>query len=210
MRKCILIIGCVFAVLPCKKVKAQYGKKNSVGLTTKIGIKRNMVRQYSTFGFFYNHYFGDKTSVNFEVQRLHCGALYCKDASDENLVEQMLTRNWSASLSFNYYLKPVLLSNLKPYIGVGAGRYYIQESKSTIKKDRENAEEDSIEHNMRGYYRRPGLFGAAGLQLRARSNTYFFIQSKCSLLFEDNGIFWQPSNFTDLISITTGFRYILH
>jgi len=37
------------------------------------------------------------------------------------------------SLALNYQMKP-LLENLRPFVCLGAGEYYIQGSKATIKK----------------------------------------------------------------------------
>jgi len=104
-----------------------------------------------------------------------------------------------------------LLDNLRPFVCLGVGEYYIQGSKAMIKQGKTDLRKEVWTTNMRDQFRRGGFFGALGLKFQANSRTALFIQTKCSVLFDRNDLMLgHPSKFTDLLNISTGFRFNLN
>lgn len=213
MRKDLLFFSLVCSMVACKSVQAQDGQRVSVGLLSGLALKKpanEFSKARQSFGMFLNYSVNENASFNFEVRRWACFGMECAEQSHSSgLFDKMLTKDWSGSISFNLRMDPIY-KNLRPYVGFGAGKYYIQNSKEAVKRAKEHPEEENIDYDMRRYLGRPGFFGAVGMQFQARSKTFLFIQSKCSILFERDVIIVQPSSFTDYMSVTAGIRYILN
>ncbi len=206
----LLLICCAGSTLPCKKAKAQEHEKVMFGLTTGFMSATSSTDPNTSMGLFLNYATSKKSFINLEVRKHNFFGLQFNSNSEElNSLNKFLLRDWSASLSFNYCLKPVR-QNLLPYISIGAGQYYVQDSKANIKRAKENPEEANIEFDMRKYLRNPGVFGAAGLQFRANQRASFFVQTRFSIIFDDNKLTTPSAKFTDLFNVTAGFRLNLN
>ena len=212
MKKCLLLlICCASSAVPCKKAKAQERDKFLFGVTSGVTSARPSIDP-GAMGFFFNYSTSQRSFINLEFRKQGgpFGLQLNSQGDALSSLNKFVLRDWSASLSFNYCLKPVR-QNLLPYISVGAGQYYVQDSKANIKRVRENPEEESLDYDMRKYLRNPGVFGAAGLQFQASPRTNLFIQTRCSIIFDDNQSLLVPSSkFTDLFNITVGFRFNLN
>ncbi|RMF60969.1 MAG: hypothetical protein D6743_14200, partial [Calditrichaeota bacterium] len=145
-----------------------------------------------------------------EYEKLKGTAFPREQAGSENYVDKMMQRNWSASVAINYHLKPIQ-ENLSPFVGLGIGQYYIYDSKDKVKSGGKHLGECNWDYELRRSLRRSGFFGAIGLQYVPSWRTVFFIQTKCSILF-NRGMFVPAgtSNFTDFINISTGLRFNLN
>ncbi|MFQ6113085.1 MAG: hypothetical protein ACE5NG_03230 [bacterium] len=210
MKKGAIVLILICLTLPCKRVVAGERDKLLIGLVGGIGVNKSNNTPNSSMGFFINYSMTKNATVRFELQQVsRFGGNFSHTSTRTNFFDKLLWREWSASVSFNCNLKPIY-RNVVPYISVGAGEYFIHDSKSNIKRVREHPEEENLDYDMREYFKRPGFFGALGLQLKASPRTIFFIQSRCSILFDQHHLMEQPSNFTDYISLTTGIRYSLN
>jgi hypothetical protein len=212
MKKCLLVfICCAGSTLPCEKVKAQEREKVVFGLTSGfMSATAATAPKRASLGLFLNYATSKRSFINVELKKRSPFGLDLNADEAFNSFNKFLLRDWSASLSFNYCLKPVS-DLLVPYFSVGVGQYYIQDSKGNIKRAKENPEEVNLDYDMRDYFRNPGVFGAAGLQLQAGQRTNFFLQTRCSIIFDDDRSMMIPSSkFTDLFNITAGFRLNLN
>lgn len=206
----LLLICCAGSTLPCKEAKAQERDKVMFGFTTGFMSATSSTDPNTSMGLFLNYATSKKSFINLEVRKHSLFGLELNSTSEDfRSLNKFLLRDWSASLSFNYCLKPVR-QNLLPYISIGAGQYYVQDSKANIKRAKENPEEANIEYDMRKYLRNPGVFGAAGLQLRANQRASFFVQTRFSIIFDDNQLTTPSAKFTDMFNVTAGFRFNLN
>lgn len=213
MKGFMLFFSLVWVFSGFNNLPAEQGKKNVAhqnrqtklqAVSPFIIFMENKPKQFINFSI------SKYQTVHFALNRQRLFYVdFKKDSEDNPEIEKWLLRDWSARLSFNRQLKPIY-KNLMPYIGIGAGNCYIQDSKLNIKRGKKYPEETFLDYEMRGYFKHPGVFGAAGLQFRPTSKAFFFIQSKCSILFDQNNFLMQPSTkFTDLINISTGFRFAI-
>ncbi len=211
MKKCLLVfICCAGSTLPCEKVKAQEREKVVFGLASGFMSATSATDPNASLGLFLNYATSNRSFINVELKKRSPFGLDFNSDDAFNSLNKFLLRDWSASLSFNYCLKPVS-HHLMPYVSIGAGQYYVQDSKGNIKRAKENPEEVNLDYDMRDYFRNPGLFGAAGLQFQAGARTNFFLQTRCSIIFDDDRSLIIPSTkFTDLFNITAGFRLTLN
>lgn len=211
MRKCVIILlCCAGSTAPCEKAKAQAREKLWFGVTSAF-TSASSASEPSSMGLFLNYSTSPKSFINLEFHKRSLSGLDLGSESNGlSSLNNFFLRDWSASVSFNYCLKPIS-HNLVPYFSVGAGQYYIQDSKANIKRAKENPEEVNLDYDMRDYFRNPGVFGAACLQFQASPRTNLFIQTRCSIIFDDDRSLTAPSSkFTDLFNVTVGFRLNLN
>lgn len=207
----MLILSLLCTTLPCKKVKAGGIDNIKFGLMGGIGIKKLELNQSpfnTSLGLFVNYAFSQNVSVELEYKRSSpFQDELVNESANLTLVDVLQKREWSSSVSANYNFKEIS-KNLTPFVGVGAGEYYIHDSKAKIKSCKQDPNEEHLDYDMRSYFKRPGFFGSAGLKFQPNSRTILFIQSKCSILFEKDKLFLgYTSNFTDLLNISTGVRF---
>jgi hypothetical protein len=212
-KKIVLLIVCCASV-SSKQLHPQEREKLSFGIISGVtfdGYSRPDRSSNATMGVFLNYAMSQRLAISFDLEKKSLFGFEVNRSSEQaSLLNKFLLRDWSASLAFNYYFKP-LSKKLLPYVGVGAGEYYILDSKAKIKRTREHPEEESLDYDMREHFKHPGFFGAAGLQFQPTRHTCFFIQSKCSVVFDQNENLMMPSSkFTDFFNITTGVRFILN
>jgi len=205
------VIGLFCAVFPCDKLRAQPAAgKLQVGLLNRISFHH--LNLNSTFpGMFLNVNISRK--VNFEVEYRNSTLVTGHDAltrTERSFFEKLQRRDWSASLAFNYHFKPSD-GRIAPYVGVGAGQYYIHDSKARIKKGKADPQQGDIEFDMRRYFKRPGFFGTVGFKLKATARTTLYLHGKCNVVFDKHrGPALLPCNYSDLFNISTGIRFSLN
>jgi hypothetical protein len=213
MKKClVLLICCAGSTLPCKKAQAQERDRLLFGVTSNFSRSSSSATPNTSMGLFLNYATSKKSFINLELRKHSFFGLELNSntGATDNSVNKFLLRDWSTTLSFNYCLRPVRAS-LLPYVSFGAGQYYVQGSRANIKRVKENPEESNIDYEMRKYFRNPGVFGAASLQLQAAPRTQIFIQTRYSIIFDDgNSAIVPSSKFTDSFNVTAGFRINLN
>ncbi|MCH6560134.1 hypothetical protein IH799_07255 [candidate division KSB1 bacterium] len=64
---------------------------------------------------------------------------------ESNFLDGGLRREWAISLALNYQMKP-LLDNLRPFVCLGVGEYYIQGSKAMIKQGKTDPQERGLDY----------------------------------------------------------------
>lgn len=80
-----------------------------------------------------------------------------------------------------------------------------------IKQDKANPADESLDYELREYLRKPGVFGTVGLHYQPTNEVTFFVESRCSVLFREEGMMLEPSpSFTDLIAVTAGLKFNLN
>lgn len=213
MKKSCLFFSIFCLALPCKKSKAGEPDKLKFGLTSGVVFQRAQSQfnpSWSPFGLFVNYSVSNHIDFQLELKKNNLLDSADKANPESTFLDFLQRRDWSSSLALNCSLKPIT-ENLYPFLGVGAGQYYIYNSKDEIKKAKQNPEEDNLDYDMREYFKRPGFFGLVGIKYQCSPRMVWFFQTKCSILFEENAILSpQTSNFTDLVNISTGFRLNLN
>lgn len=187
----------------------------NIGLFQSFALRRMPGSAFlprSPLGVFLNVNVSRKISLEMEYQR---NALSYQNGADEPITNEsffdtLYKRDWSASLAFNYHLQPIH-ERFMPFVGLGAGQYYIYDSKNRIREARGNPQQGDIDYDMRRYFKRPGFFGTFGVKFNANPRTTFFLNGKCSILFDDEHSFIAlPCNYSDFYNITTGIRYSIN
>jgi hypothetical protein len=210
MKKGMLILSVIGFALPWTEVSSGERDDLLIGIVSRVGVNESTGfnnPSNASMGFFIDYLMTKNTSLQLELQYFNTlGFNFGHKSTGTSFYDKLIRRDWSARLSFNCELEP-FYRNFIPYVSVGAGEYFIYGSKSNIKRVKEHPEEENLDYDMREYFKRPGFFGAVGFHLKANPKTSLFIQSKCSILFDKDNSFLQPSNFTDYFSLTTGIRY---
>jgi len=153
-----------------------------------------------------------RMTIGVEVEKPHLFSGSCNHSASRCLANALQSRDWSTKVSLNYHFAE-LGKTISSFVGVGAGNYYIQDSRTRIKESRKIPASENIDYDFRKYFKRPGVFASLGIKWQANSRTAFFLQTKSSILFEkDNGLFriGSTSNFTDLLNVSTGIRLNLN
>lgn len=213
MKKSCLIFSIICLVFPCKKSNAGESDKLKFGLLSGVAFQRAESKfnpAWPSVGLFVNYSVSQNIDFQLEVQRNNLWDGVEEEIQKSDFTDFLQQREWTSSVALNCNFKPVY-DKLYPFLGVGAGQYYIYDSKDEIKRAKENPDEENLDYDMREYFRRPGFFGLVGLKYRCNSRVVWFFQTKCSILFEDTEILSpQTSNFTDLINISTGLQLNLN
>ncbi len=166
-----------------------------------------------TYGGFVSYKIARKICLELQMDRHgpYKGAGVCFESGRPCIVESLQKRDWSTNFAVAYHLRDIG-AVLSPYIGLGVGDYYLQDSKMHISTARDNESERNIDFEMRRYFKRPGLFGTMGVRFRTVQRAVFFLQAKCSVLFERDNIFivGKTSSFSDWLNISTGIRLKLN
>jgi len=164
----------------------------------------------SSLGLFVNYNFSEKLYVQLEYEKKDFFLSELFDDESSGLLDNLFKSEWSTSVLLNYHFKSIS-KELSPFIGIGAGQYYIYDSKRIIKNDKETPGDESLDYDLREYLRKPGVFGTFGVHFRPMVRTTLFVEGRCSLLFNENDMLLQPSmNLTDLIAITAGLKFNLN
>lgn len=208
-----LIAGGLGIFLGCTSVGAQEGGRLLFGLTGTVGLRQPLQHNRSSFGtlgVFMDYAVTRRTALHLELHRGTCSKTGCLfGRSGEHPFKSSMAEDWSVSVMMNVHLAPIS-SRWKPYVGLGGGRYYLQDSRETIDEGRAHPEEARLEYDLRRYLRRRGLFGVAGMRFEASPRVDIFLQMRCGLLFEDPDDFIVPESITDHLNARVGFRYILN
>lgn len=202
-----MFFSLLIASLP---VKAGVGDKYNFGLFSEMAFGRatGFNSGIPTTGLFFNYTMSRKLDLQLEVDERNHFFDFMNDES--NIMDRGLRREWSMKVALNYRVKP-LWNYMAPYICMGAGNYYIQDSKAKIKRGKVDPRERGLDYDMRKHFRHAGFFGALGLTFRENSRIAFYIQGKCSILFGYRVlILTDPSEFSDLINISTGLKFNLN
>ena len=212
LKKSTLFFILVCTAFSFKYVKSAAGEdKFNFGISNNLTLGSFSPPSNRSMGLFLNYNMTRKLSLQIDVEgETFLPGILATQTSEANFLDGGIRREWAMSLALNYQMKP-LLENLRPFVCLGAGEYYIQGSKTTIKKGKTDPQERGLDYAMRDQFRRSGFFGALGLKFQANPRTALFIQTKCSVLFDKNDLMLgHPSKFTDLLSISTGLRFNLN
>lgn len=185
--------------------------KFNFGISNNVTLGRFAPASNRSLGLFFNYNMSSKLSLQINVESEDFFPdILANPTSASSFLDSGIRRDWAMSLALNYQMKPVV-SNLRPFICLGAGEYYIQSSKVKIKQGKREPRERGLDYDMRDHFRRSGFFGALGLKFQANTSATLFIQTKCSVLFDrDDLLFTHPSEFTDLLNISTGLKFNLN
>lgn len=219
MERSRLIAAVVLGLFCCAKGFAADKEKDKLQFGLVSGVQWsqnnsgvNASQAASSMGVFLNYSLSRKLCVELEVRKHHSHENgICTNGGEACLFYALQNRDWSTKLALNYHLgKPQ--NFLLPYVGIGAGNYYIQDSKTRIKQGQENSQETNFDSELRSYYKRPGVFAAVGMRLQPTSRLQFFVQAKSSVMFDrDHSLeFGEISRFTDIFNISTGMRFHLN
>ena len=211
LKKSTLFFILVCTAFSFKYVKSAAGEdKFNFGISNNLTLGSFGAPSNRSMGLFFNYNMSRKLSLQMEVEsETFLPDILGNQVSESSFPDDGLQREWAMSLALNYQMKP-LLTNLRPFICLGAGKYYIQGSKAMIKQGKTDPQERGLDYEMRDQFKRSGFFGALGLKFQANSRTALFIQTKCSVLFDRNDLMGHPSKFTDLLNISTGLRFHLN
>lgn len=164
----------------------------------------------SSVGLFLNYNFSEKLYVQFEYENKDFFLSEIFDGESAGLLDNLFNREWSTSVLLNYHFKATS-RGFSPFVGVGAGQYYIYDSKRIISNDKETPGDESLDYELREYLRKPGVFGSVGLHFRPVVRTTLFVEGRCSLLFSEDDMVPHPSmRLTDLMAITAGLKVNLN
>ena len=212
MSKTSILLGILFCtVFFFKNVQSAAGQdKFNFGLSNNLTLGNFSAPSNRSMGLFFNYNMSGKLSLQVDVEKeTSLPDILQNRTPESNFLDGGLRREWAIRLALNYQMKP-LLDNLRPFVCLGVGEYYIQGSKAMIKQGKTDPHERGLDYDMRDQFRRGGFFGALGLKFQANSRTALFIQTKCSVLFDRNDLMGHPSKFTDLLNISTGLRFNLN
>ncbi|MFQ5676259.1 MAG: hypothetical protein ACE5G1_10210 [bacterium] len=174
---------------------------------TSLAFPRLFTSKTPKMGLFVNYSLSPKVALQLELDKRK----YFADlAGGATFLDRRLRREWSLSLAMQYQMKPVA-TNLVPFVCIGAGNHYIQDSKAKIRQGKKDPRARGLDYEMRQYFRRAGVFSAVGFKFQANSKAALFIQSKCSILFDKSHFNFNPSSkWTDFINVSTGLKLNLN
>ncbi len=211
LKKSILFLILFCTVFSFKNIKTAAGEdKLNFGVRNNLTLRSFRSPPNRSMGLFFNYNMSRRLSLQMEIEsEQFLPDILLNRTPESNFLDGGLRREWAISLALNYQMKP-LLDNLRPFVCLGVGEYYIQGSKAMIKQGKTDPQERGLDYDMRDQFRRGGFFGALGLKFQANPRTSLFIQTKCSVLFDRNDLMGHPSKFTDLLNISTGLRFNLN
>ncbi len=212
-------VRCFFVILvllagPVQDVFAGGADKLQLGLVSRVALNSGASLQSpaSRVAFALDYALSTKMTIGVEVEKPHLFSGSCNHSASRCLANALQSRDWSTKVSLNYHFAE-LGKSISSFVGVGAGNYYIQDSRSRIKESGKIPASETIDYDFRRYFKRPGVFASLGIKWQANSSTVFFLQTKSSVLFEkDNSLFriGSTSSFTDLLNVSTGIRLNLN
>ncbi len=211
MKKYWFFLSFLCVIFPCKKIRAQLGDKVKIGVSKKIALGNGFDQAIESpfTGLFFNVEMSKCFSFDFEWQKnILCSAMSVSSTENQRaFYNGFYKRDWSASLEVNYRLKPID-DKFTPFIGLGAGEYYLYDSKVNIKEGKEDPQNGSIDYDMRKYFKRSGVFGSVGIKYNLNTRTTLFINGKCSVLFDKKYLIMSmPGNYSDFLNLSTGVRF---
>ncbi|MFQ5648965.1 MAG: hypothetical protein ACE5IY_03400 [bacterium] len=209
MRKSKLSVFLVLLVIPLQQASGGEYDKLQFGLVSGLGLRnslQNLGKPTASMGLFVNYALSRKLTIGFELEKSHpLHESPCNRASGTCFFESLHRKDWSQKIALNYHFNRIG-SRLLPYVGVGAGNYYILDSKARIKQGRRNRAERNLDYELKRSFKRPGFFAAFGLKWQSSARTTVFLQTKTSILFERSNdlLVGETSNFTELLNMSTG------
>lgn len=203
---------CLLSLTATKMANAGDPQKIRFGVFNNFALNSpqfSFQPEHSSLGLFVNYNFSEKLYVQVEYEKKDFLSQLFDDENSGKL-ENLYQQNWSTSVLLNYHFKSTA-NTFSPFIGLGAGQYYIYDSKRVIKHDKANPADESLDYELREYLRKPGVFGTVGIHFQPTNAMTFFVESRCSILFREEGMMLEPSpNFTDLMAITAGLKFNLN
>ena len=148
-------------------------------------------------------------SFDFECQKnILCSAMSVTATENQRaFYNGFYKRDWSASLEADYRFKPID-DKFTPFIGLGAGEYYLYDSKVNIQEGKEDPQNGSIDYDMRKYFKKSGFFGSVGMKYNLNTRTTLFVNGKCSVLFDKKHLMMSdPDRYSDFFNLLTGVRF---
>lgn len=188
-------------------------EKVKLGLVSGFGVSANTAARSpgSSLGVFVNFTLSRRFVFDMKVEKTGEKVSSACTAHDGCFFESAHERDWSTRLAVNYHFKTVSRS-ISPFVGIGTGNYYIQNSKRRIKQSRRDPGSESVDYDFRRYYKRPGFFATLGMKWQANNRTSIYLQTKSSLLFdrENDLLVGSTSKFTDLLNVSASLRLNLN
>ncbi len=185
-------------------------EKLQLGLVSGVGVSGSQTASHSmgsSMGVFVNFALSQRFFLEMEVEKTHARTSSCTAGDGSCFFENMHDRDWSTRLAFSSVSRAI-----SPFVGIGTGNYYIQNSKRRIKQAQRQVGGETVDYDLRRSFKRPGFFATMGMRWQANHRTSIYLQTKSSVLFDrENDLVVGPtSKFTDLLNVSASIRFNLN
>ena len=147
LKKSILFLIPFCILFSSKNVKGAAGEdKFNFGIRNNLTLRSFRSPPNRSMGLFFNYNMSRRLSLQMEVEsEQFLPDILLNRTPESNFLDGGLRREWAISLALNYQMKP-LLDNLRPFVCLGVGEYYIQGSKAMIKQGKTDPQERGLDY----------------------------------------------------------------